>query len=183
MRPSNATEAAAGVTGMPGADAPGATRQALHVLTLGLGNDVFAVETSAVHEVLDMVPLTEIPGSALHIRGLLNVRGRVVPVVDLKTRFGMGRTEHSLDARIIVIEVSIRGEVSTVGLLADHVFEVAELPATSLDDVPRLGMTWPPEFIRTLAKRGDAVIVVMDIDRLFEVRSQDHRLQGEGRKP
>lgn len=177
MQPSNATDAVSSIAGAPGAQSPGASRQALHVLTLGLGNDVFALETSAVHEVLDMVPLTVIPNSAPHVRGLLNVRGRVVPVVDLKTRFGMGRTEQSLDARIIVIEVPIRGEVSTVGLLADRVFEVTELPVSSLDEVPRLGMTWPAEFIRTLAKRHDTVVVVMDIECLFEPRAP-----GEGRK-
>jgi purine-binding chemotaxis protein CheW len=171
MRPLNATEPTAEVIGLPGAGASGDRRQALHVLTLGLGGDVFAVETATVHEVLDLVPLTEVPGAAAHLRGLINVRGRVVPVVDLKTRFGMGRTEDTQDTRIIVIEAPLRGTVATVGLLADHVFEVAELPAASLDNVPRLGMTWPSEFIRALAKREDDVVVVMDVERLFDGRT------------
>lgn len=156
MPPSRATDIASAVE-----------TQALQVLTFGLGREVFALETAAVHEVLDIVPITAVPNSRRLVRGLINVRGRVVPVVDLKGKFGMPASERTAEARIVVIEVVLKGEPTMVGLLADRVHEVTELAAASLEEAPRIGTTWRPEFIRAIGKREDAFIVVMDIDRVF----------------
>lgn len=140
----------------------------LQVLTLGLDGEVFALETDVVREVLDVVTLTAVPGSRKAVKGLINVRGKVVPVIDLKTKFHMGETVvRTADARIVVIEALLRGEPTMVGLLADRVHEVTELAAASLEDAPRIGMTWRPEFIRAIGKRGDDFVIVIDIARVI----------------
>lgn len=146
--------------------------EALQVLTLGLSGEVFAVETERVREVLDMVPITRIPNSRPFIKGLINVRGKVITVTDLRVKFGMPSITPTADTRIVVTEVKVDGEPTLVGALADRVYEVTELPAASMEDVPRLGMRWRTEFIRAIGKRGDDFIIIADIDQVFAAEDQ-----------
>jgi len=143
----------------------------LEVLTLGLADEVFAVEAAVVREILDLVPVTEVPNARPFVGGLVNVRGKVVPLADLRVVFGMERTPPTVDTRVVVIEADIDGEATPVGILADKVHEVTELPAASLEETPRIGMRWHPEFIRCIGKRGDAFIVVPDIGRLLSAHA------------
>ena len=159
MRDSNAIEAGAADGG------------SVQVLTLGLGGEIFAIETERVREVLDLMPITRIPNSRPFIKGLINVRGKVITVTDLRIKFGMPPVPPSTDTRIVVTEVQVAGEPTLVGALADRVFEATELPAASMEDVPRLGMRWRTEFIRAIGKRGDDFIIIADIDQVFA--SQD----------
>lgn len=153
----------------------------LQVLTLGLEREIFALETEMVHEVLDRVPISEVPNSRPFVRGLINVRGKVVPVVDLKRKFGMGATAATADSRVIVLEIELRGQPVLIGLLADRVFEVVELPAAALEAAPAIGMRWRAEFIRAIGKRGDDFIIVLDIERVFaSEESPLQRPQGRG---
>ncbi|MBI1207979.1 MAG: chemotaxis protein CheW [Azospirillum sp.] len=164
MTPSNVTEPReAPGTGKTG---PG-VRDAIQVLTLGLQGEVFAIETERVHEVLDLVEITRIPNSRPFIRGLINVRGKVITVTDLRTKFGMAAAARTVDTRIVVMEVRIDGEPTVVGALADRVYEVTEVAAASLEEAPRIGMRWRPEFIRAIGKRGDDFIIIADIDQVF----------------
>jgi len=96
---------------------------ALPVLTLGLADEIFAIETARVHEVLDFVPITRIPNSQPFIRGLINVRGKVITVTDLRVKFGMTSVEPTRDTRIVIAEVMMAGETVTVGAIADRVYE------------------------------------------------------------
>ena len=144
-----------------------AAEAGLQVLTFCLGTEVFAIETEMVREVLDTVVVTEVPGSRLFITGLINVRGKVVPVIDLKAKFGMGKADQSIDSRIVVVEIAYRGDDVLVGIMADRVHEVTELAPSSIEDAPRLGMTWRPEFIRAIGKRGGDFIIVMNTDQVF----------------
>jgi len=140
---------------------------ALQVLTLGLGGEIFAIETERVHEVLDLVPITRIPNSRRFIKGLINVRGKVITVTDLRVKFGMPPAATTADTRIVVTEIQVGGEPTLIGALADRVYEATELPAASMEDVPRLGMRWRSEFIRAIGKRGDDFIIIADIDQVF----------------
>lgn len=166
MQLSNATDRSA--PGLPG----GAV---LQVLTLGLERETFALETELVQEVLDRIPIAEVPNSRPFVRGLINVRGKVVPVVDLRRKFGMGTTEETADSRIVVLNVELKGQTSMIGLLADRVYEVVELPEASLETAPAIGMRWRAEFIRAIGKRADDFVIVLDIDRVFA--SEDSPLQ------
>lgn len=145
----------------------GIGREAIQVLTLGLAGEIFAIETERVYEVLDRVPITRVPNSRPFIKGLINVRGKVISVTDLRVKFGMPPIVPTPDTRIVVIEIKIEGELTLVGALADKVYEVTELPGASMEDVPRIGMRWRPEFIRAIGKRGDEFIIIADIDQVF----------------
>jgi purine-binding chemotaxis protein CheW len=120
-----------------------------------------------VREILDLVPITEVPNSQPFLNGLINVRGKVVPLADLRLKFGMEPTPPTIDTRIVVVEVEIDGDPVTVGLRADRVYEITEVAASALEETPRIGMRWRPEFIRCIGKRGGDFIVVLDIGRIF----------------
>ena len=139
----------------------------LVVLTLDLQGELFAVEASQVHEILDLVPITEVPGADAAINGVINVRGRVVPLADLRLKFGMDQRTATIDTRIVVIEVVIDGDPVTLGIRADKVFEVTELAAASLEETPHIGLSWPAEYVSCIGKRGSDFIAVLDLGRVF----------------
>ena len=139
----------------------------LEVVTLGLDGEIFAIDAGMVHEILDMVPITRVPGAQRFVGGLINVRGKVVPLADARVRFGMECRPPTIDSRILVIEIDLNGEPSTVGLLADKVYEVTEVAAAALEETPRIGMRWPPQLIRCIGKRRDDFVIVLELGHLF----------------
>ena len=143
----------------------------LEVLTLDLQGEIFALDAQQVREILDHVPITEVPGSQPFVNGLINVRGKVVPLADLRIKFGMEQKEATIDTRVVVIEIDLDGLPTIVGIRADKVYEVTELAPAALEETPRLGMRWRPEFIRCIGKRGSDFIVVPDISRIFALES------------
>jgi purine-binding chemotaxis protein CheW len=145
--------------------------QPLEVLLLELSGEMFAVEAANVREILDLVPVSDVPHSVPFIGGLINVRGKVVPLADLCVRFGMEQRPRSVDTRIVVLELVLDAEPVIVGILADKVHEVAEIEASALQDTPRVGLRWRPEFIRCIGKRGGDFVVVLDICRVFAVEA------------
>jgi purine-binding chemotaxis protein CheW len=140
---------------------------ALVVLTLELQGESFAIETSHVREILDPVPVTAVPGADPSVDGLINVRGRVVPLADLRLIFGMPKREAGIDARIVVVEVEVNGDPTTIGVRADKVKAVIELAAASLEATPRIGLRWDPEYITCMGKRDGDFIAVLDMGRIF----------------
>ncbi len=148
--------------------------EAVQVLTLGLGGEIFAIETERVREVLDLIPITRIPNSRPFIKGLINVRGKVITVTDLRVKFGMPPMPPTAESRIVVTEVQVEGVPTLVGALADQVFEATELPSASMEEVPRIGMRWRTEFIRAIGKRGDDFIIIADIDQVFAAADAVH---------
>jgi purine-binding chemotaxis protein CheW len=141
--------------------------QPLEVLTMDLQGQIFALEAAQVREILDLVPITEVPGSQPFVNGLINVRGKVVPVADLRLKFGMEQTPDTIDTRIVVIELEIDRIPTIVGIRADKVHEVTELAPSALANVPRVGMRWRPDYIRFIGKRGNDFIVIPDIARIL----------------
>jgi purine-binding chemotaxis protein CheW len=139
----------------------------LEVLMLNLSGEIFAVEAVHVREILDLVPVSEVPHSPPFVSGLINVRGKVVPLADLRIRFGMEERPDTVDTRIVVLEFDLDGEPIIAGIRADKVYEVTQISATSLQETPRIGMRWRPEFIRCIGKRGDDFMAVLDVARVF----------------
>ncbi|MEA1647993.1 chemotaxis protein CheW [Nitrospirillum sp. BR 11164] len=139
----------------------------LEVLTLGLQGEVFALEAAQVREILDLIPVTGVPNSQPFVGGLINVRGKVVPLADLRLKFGMELQPPTIDTRIVVTEVMIDGGPVIVGIRADKVYEITQVAASALEETPRIGMRWRPEYIRCIAKRGAEFIVVLDLERIF----------------
>jgi purine-binding chemotaxis protein CheW len=145
----------------------------LEVLTFDLQGDMFAIEAKHVREILDLVTITEVPNSDPFVNGLINVRGKVVPLADLRIKFVMEQRPPTVDTRIVVLEIEFEGEPVTVGIRADKVHEVAEITASALQETPKVGMRWRPEFIRCIGKRGDNFMVVLDIARVFSAAAQE----------
>jgi purine-binding chemotaxis protein CheW len=141
----------------------------LEVLTFDMHGETFAIEATLVREILDRIPETVVPGSAHLVGGVINFRGRVIPLADLHMSFGFALQEGTLDSRIVVIEFDMDGEAILVGLKADKVNEVTVLELASTEGAPRVGMRWRQDFIRCLAKRGSDFIVVPDLERIFTV--------------
>jgi purine-binding chemotaxis protein CheW len=141
--------------------------QPLVVLTLALQGETFAIEAARVREILDLIPITDVPGADRFVNGLINVRGRVVPLADLRLKFAMEQRPATIDTRIVVVEVDIDGDPTIVGIRADKVYEVAELAPSALEETPRIGLRWRPEFISCIGKRNGDFIAVLDIGRVF----------------
>lgn len=141
---------------------------AMNALTIRLDDELFAVEASQVREILDLVPITEVPNAPAFVGGLINVRGRVVPLADLRVMFGMERPEPNEDTRIVVMEVNIGGEPTIAGILADKVHDVTDIEAASIEEAPKVGMRWKPEFVKGIGKRNGGFIIIPDMERIFE---------------
>jgi purine-binding chemotaxis protein CheW len=136
-------------------------------LTFRLGDELFALDVRQVREVLDLITITKVPRAPDFMRGVINVRGSVVPVVDMRLKFGMSQIESSLDTRIVVMEVSLDEEMTVLGALADSVHEVVELEPANIERPPRIGNRWRTEFIKGIGKRDEQFIIILDIDRVF----------------
>ena len=145
-------------------DAITETRQ---YLTFKLDNEVFALDVATVREVLDFTTVTRIPRTPEFLRGVINLRGSVVPVVDLRLAFGMSATEKTVSTCIIVMEVRMEGETSIIGALADSVEEVVDLEPEQIEAAPRIGTSIRTDFIRGMGKRETSFLMILDIDRVF----------------
>jgi purine-binding chemotaxis protein CheW len=159
---------------MPGAETimNGATQgaEARQVLTFDLDGETFALEAGLVREVLDPPPETAVPGAAPFVAAVINFRGRVIPLADLRLAFGLDCAPPTLDSRIVVIEYDLDGDPSLIGLRADKVHEVTSLEAADIEDAPRVGLRWRADFIRGLVRRDGDLIVVPDLTQIFATR-------------
>ncbi|MFZ5810429.1 MAG: chemotaxis protein CheW [Thermodesulfobacteriota bacterium] len=136
-------------------------------LTLSLGREHFALDIYSVREILDMTEITRIPQTPEYMRGVVNVRGGAVPVVDLRLKFGMPAAEQTLNTRIVILEIA-RGEKSAaIGAIADSVREVLEIEADRIDPPPRMGTGVQVDFIRGIARHDDRFLIVLDADKVF----------------
>ncbi len=136
-------------------------------LTFKLDNEVFALDVATVREVLDFTTVTRIPRTPEFMRGVINLRGSVVPVVDLRLAFGMSPTEKTVSTCIIVVEVGLEGERTIMGALADSVEEVIDLEPDQIQPAPTIGTSIRTDFIRGMGKRDANFLMILDIDRVF----------------
>jgi purine-binding chemotaxis protein CheW len=136
-------------------------------LTFKLGNEVFGIDVAKVREVLDFTTITEIPRTPDFMSGVINLRGSVVPVVDLRLCFQMSKTERTRNTCIVVVEVLLEGESTVIGALADSVEEVIDLEPDQIQPAPRIGTQIRTDFIKGMGKREAQFIMILDIDRVF----------------
>jgi purine-binding chemotaxis protein CheW len=152
-------------------------------MTFKLGNELFAVNVSQVREVLEVPVITKVPSAPDYMRGVVNVRGQAIPVVDLRLRFGLPAVDNSVQTRIIVMELEIDGEQTVLGGIADSVHEVIELEPDSINPPPRIAMRWRTEFIQGMGRRGDDFIIILDVNAVFsssELALVDEAAAAEG---
>jgi purine-binding chemotaxis protein CheW len=136
-------------------------------LSFALGDEVFAVNVLQVKEILDVINITRVPQMPEYMLGVINLRGSVVPVIDLRCKFGMAKRALNQENCIVVLEVDFDGERIVVGALTDAVREVLDLAADQIEPPPRMGMKLKSEFIRGMGKQGESFIIILDIDRIF----------------
>jgi purine-binding chemotaxis protein CheW len=148
-------------------DATEAADGALQVIMIGLGEEKFALEAELVREIIDPVPVTKVAGARAFVPSVINVRGNVIPLADLRIRFGMPVTQASVDTRIVVVELRIDNEPVLVGLTADKVYEVTEIVRIDVQQTPRVGLHWRPEFIRFITKWHDEFVIVPNMERIL----------------
>ena len=136
-------------------------------LTFKLDDEVFALGIDKVREVLDYTSVTKVPQTPDFMRGVINLRGSVVPVVDMRLKFGMAKTEKTVNTCIIIVEINLEGETTVLGALADSVQEVLDLEPQQIEPAPKIGTKLRTDFIRGMGKRGDQFIIILDIDKVF----------------
>jgi purine-binding chemotaxis protein CheW len=136
-------------------------------LTFRLADEIYALDISKVREVLDVGSVTKVPRTPDFMRGVINLRGSVVPVADLRLRFGMSMTEKTVNTCVIITEISVNGEAVVLGVLADSVQEVIELYQNNITPPPRIGTQVRADFISGMASKDDRFLMILDIDKVF----------------
>jgi purine-binding chemotaxis protein CheW len=136
-------------------------------LTFALEKGIYAIDVGNVREILEMVPITKIPRTPEFMRGVINNRGSVVPVIDMRLKFEMGVTEKGVNTCIIVTEIALGGEPLVLGILTDSVQEVIQLEPQQIEPAPKLGTGINSEFIKGIGKKENVFILILDVDKLF----------------
>ncbi len=138
-------------------------------LTFRLEEEIFALDITKVREVLDFTSITKVPRTPEFMRGVINLRGSVVPVVDMRLKFAMSNTQKTVNTCIIIVEISVDGDTTVLGALADSVQEVIELSPEQIEPAPRIGTRLRTEFIRGMGKRDEQFVIILDIDKVFSI--------------
>jgi purine-binding chemotaxis protein CheW len=136
-------------------------------LTFKLDEEIFALDVAKVREILEYSSVTKVPQTPDFMRGVINLRGSVVPVIDLRLKFGMTATEQSVNTCIIVTEVEMEGDNILLGALADSVQEVDEMEPAQIEAAPHIGTKLNTEFIKGMGKQDGHFVMILDIDKVF----------------
>lgn len=137
-------------------------------LTFTLDEEQYALSVLKVREVLEYTRITKIPKTADYMKGVINLRGQGVPVIDLRSKFGLPEIDNTKSTSIIVMEVQgAGGEGVVLGALADSVQEVIELEPSQIEPAPRFGTRLATEFILGMGKKDEKFIIILDIDKIF----------------
>ena len=139
----------------------------IQLVTLGIGQEVFAVPVAAVLEILDMRPIFRLPDAPPYLAGLVDVRGRGVPAIDLRIKLGLPPVPTTESTRILVLQVPLGKRDLTLGLITDRVFEVVAIDEKAIEPAPDIGVTWRSDYIRGVTRRGDSFVVIFDLAQLF----------------
>ncbi len=136
-------------------------------LTFKIGNELFATNVSKVHHILEMQRITEIPDAPDYFKGVINLRGTVLPVADLNIKFGMPPLEFTKDTCIIVTDVLIENDTISIGLLVEAVSEVMEITENQILPPPSIGAKYKSKFIHGMVQSGEQFILLINIDTIF----------------
>ena len=145
---------------------PGIT-ETLQYLTFTLAEEVFALDVSKVREILEYDTVTKVPQVPDFMRGVINLRGSVVPVVDLRLKFGMAESVKTINTCIIVVEVQLDGGTTVLGALADSVQEVVDMEPDHIEPAPHIGTHLNAAFIKGMGKCDGKFVMILDIDKVF----------------
>ncbi len=143
------------------APAKAAGEETLHLVTFRLAREEYGVEIGRVQEIIRAVDITQVPGAAEHVQGVINLRGRIIPVIDLRKRFGLPEVPLTDRHRIIVVEL---GE-KRLGMLVESVSQVIKFSATLMEELPEEATTVDHHYIRGVGKLDSRLIILLDLNR------------------
>jgi purine-binding chemotaxis protein CheW len=152
--------------GQPGADGVQAPAQ---YLTFSLGDEVFAMDIRTVREIIQYGPMTTVPLMPGFVRGVINLRGAVVPVIDLQARFGRPAAQVSKKTCIVIFDAVRADERVELGLLVDAVSEVIEIAPAQIEPPPNFGTAVRRDFIRGMGKVASRFVIILEPDKAFDV--------------
>lgn len=152
-------------------------------LTFNLDKELFTVDVSRAQEVLEFKSITRVPQTPDFMRGVINLRGSVVPVVDLRLKFGMSETENTVDTCIIVVELTLEGENTVLGVLADSVQEVIDLNPDEIEPPPKIGSSIKTDFIVGMGKKDSNFVIILNFDRVFSIEEMESVKAGKEKAP
>lgn len=142
-------------------------------LTFMLGKEHFAVDVVKVIEILEVPKITSVPRSPEYLKGVINLRGNVLPVLDTRVKFNMSDTEMTVDTCIVVLEIDIEEEIVVLGALVDSVNEVIELQPNQIKPSPSIGSSYHPDFITGVVRIEDEFIMLLNIGKVFSIEELD----------
>ena len=137
--------------------------ETIQVVSFKLGSEEYGVDIAQVQEINRMVAITHVPRAPQFMEGVINLRGQLIPIIDLRTRFGMPRTEQTKNTRIVVTEIGAK----RVGMVVDSVSEVLRLPSEQIEDAPEMITGVDTEYIRGVGKIEDRLIILLDLARII----------------
>ncbi len=144
-----------------------ATKKDGKYLTFSLGAEEFGLEILKVREIIGYIEVTAVPQTPHHVRGVINLRGQVIPVVDLRAKFGMETAEVTEQSCIIVVEIAQGNRTCSMGIIVDRVQEVLDIVGDSIEDAPQFGASVNTDFILGMGKVGNSVKILLDIDKVL----------------
>jgi purine-binding chemotaxis protein CheW len=136
-------------------------------LTFALGREGYGLEILKVREIIGYIDITAVPQTPGYVRGVINLRGQVIPVIDLRAKFGMQTAERTEETCIIVVEISQQGRKFSTGIVVDRVSEVLDIAGDCIEDAPQFGSTVDTTFILGMGKVGESVKMLLDIDKVL----------------
>ena len=154
-------------------------------LSFHLGEEEFAAHVGKVLNILEMTKITEVPKAPEYMKGVINLRGTVLPVVDTRIKFGMTPTEYTTNTCIVVMEVDMEGDIVQVGALVDSVQAVLEIEDSQIQPPPSIGSKYKSEFIYGMAKIDERFIMLLDMEKVFSsdeiIQVKEKTKEGEGK--
>jgi purine-binding chemotaxis protein CheW len=136
-------------------------------LTFRLGEEIFAASVGKVLEILEIPRITRVPRAPSFMRGVVNLRGNVLPVIDTRNKFGLPETKDTIETCIIVMSLIDQGQELVTGAVVDSVQEVIDIDPKDVQPAPLVSAKWRTEFIQGMVKLNDRFIIILDIDRIF----------------
>jgi purine-binding chemotaxis protein CheW len=158
-----------GTTSDPSRSSPGAAGRARggKYLTFELGGEEYGLEILKVQEIIGLLDITPVPRMPVFVKGVINLRGRIIPVVDLRARFDMPAVARTPENCIIVVQVAGSSGRVTMGVIVDKVSEVADIADGQIEDAPEFGVDLHTDFILGMGKIGSKVVIILDVDRVL----------------
>jgi purine-binding chemotaxis protein CheW len=136
-------------------------------LTFALAREEYGLEILKVREIIGYMNITAIPQTPSYVKGVINLRGQVIPVIDLRAKFGMATMDVTEETCIIVVEITQKGRKFNTGIVVDHVQEVLDIAGSNIEESPQFGSSVNTDFILGMGKVGESVKILLDIDKVL----------------